>query len=46
MPYLAIAWRDDPVGLDIRWESLAHGGATHRVYRFVNGTFVENEIPQ
>lgn len=45
-PYLAIAWRDDPVGLDIRWESLAHGGATHRVYRFVNGTFVENEIPQ
>lgn len=46
MPYLAIAWCDDPVGLDIRWEYLAHGGATHRVYRFVNGTFVETEIPQ
>ncbi|WP_156814577.1 hypothetical protein [Burkholderia lata] len=45
-PYLAIAWRDDPVGIDIRWEFLSHGGATHRVYRFVNGTFVETEIPQ
>ncbi|WP_175957310.1 hypothetical protein [Burkholderia sp. BCC0405] len=45
-PYLAIAWRDGPVGIDIRWEYLAHGGATHRVYRFVNGTFVEAEVPQ
>lgn len=45
-PYLAIAWRDDPVGFDIRWEYLAHGGATRRVYRFVNGTFVEAEVPQ
>ncbi|WP_423396536.1 hypothetical protein [Burkholderia sp. LMG 21824] len=45
-PYLAIAWRDGPVGIDIRWEYLAHGGATHRVYRFVNGTFVEAEVPR
>ncbi|OXI93546.1 hypothetical protein CFB41_34580 [Burkholderia sp. AU33803] len=45
-PYLAIAWRDDPVGIDIRWEFLSHGDATHRVYRFVDGTFVETEIPQ
>ncbi|WP_423372579.1 hypothetical protein [Burkholderia sp. LMG 32019] len=45
-PYLAIAWRDDPVGIDIRWEYLSRGGATHRVYRFVNGTFVEAEVPQ
>ncbi|KAF1031077.1 MAG: hypothetical protein GAK33_07733 [Burkholderia lata] len=45
-PYLAIAWRDDPIGIDIRWEYLAHGGATHRVYRFVNGAFVEAEVPQ
>lgn len=45
-PCLAIAWRDDPVGIDIQWEFLSHGGATHRVYRFVNGTFVETEIPR
>ncbi|CAB3773692.1 hypothetical protein BPA30113_05573 [Burkholderia paludis] len=45
-PYLAIAWRDDPVGIDIRWEYLAHGGATHRVYRFVNGAFAEVEAPR
>lgn len=45
-PYLAIARHDDPVGIDVRWEYLAHGGATHRVYRFVNGTFVETEISQ
>ncbi|ORT80207.1 hypothetical protein B7G54_35250 [Burkholderia puraquae] len=45
-PYLAIAWCDDPAGIDIRWEYLARGGATHRVYRFVNGTFVEAEVPQ
>ncbi|QVN23185.1 hypothetical protein [Burkholderia pyrrocinia] len=45
-PYLAIAWRDAPAGIDIRWEYLAHGGATHRVYRFVNGTFAEVEVPR
>ncbi|VWD54449.1 hypothetical protein BLA18110_07947 [Burkholderia lata] len=45
-PYLAIAWHDDPAGIDIRWEYLAHGGATHRVYRFANGTFVEAEVPR
>lgn len=45
-PYLAIAWRDDPAGIDIRWEYLSHGGATHRVYRFANGTFVEAEVSQ
>jgi len=45
-PYLAIAWRDDPAGIDIRWEYLSHGGAMHRVYRFANGTFVEAEVSQ
>ncbi|WP_124457111.1 hypothetical protein [Burkholderia sp. Bp8992] len=45
-PYRAIAWRDAPAGIDIRWESVAHGGATHRVYRFVNGTFAEVDVPQ
>ncbi|MBN3833898.1 hypothetical protein [Burkholderia sp. Ac-20344] len=45
-PYLAIAWRDGPAGIDIRWEYRAHGGATHRFYRFANGTFVEAEVPQ
>ncbi|WP_446903965.1 hypothetical protein [Burkholderia sp. YIM B11467] len=45
-PYRAIAWRDAPAGIDIRWEYLAHGGATHRVYRFVNGTFAEVEVPE
>lgn len=38
--------RDVPVGIDIRWEYLAHDGASHRVYRFVNGTFAEVEVPQ
>ncbi|WP_175945029.1 hypothetical protein [Burkholderia pyrrocinia] len=45
-PYLAIAWRDVPAGSDVRWEYLAHGSATHRVYRFVYGTFAEVEVPQ
>ncbi|WP_193103052.1 hypothetical protein [Burkholderia sp. Z1] len=45
-PYRAITWRDAPAGIDIRWEYLAHGGATHRVYRFVNGTFAEVEVPE
>ncbi|WP_321941238.1 hypothetical protein [Burkholderia cepacia] len=45
-PYLAIAWHDDPAAIDIRWEYVAHGGALHRVYRFVNGTFVEAEVPR
>ncbi|MDN7881226.1 hypothetical protein [Burkholderia aenigmatica] len=45
-PYLAIAWRDDPAGIDIRWEYLAHGGPTHRFFRFVNGSFVEAEVPR
>ncbi|WP_322089798.1 hypothetical protein [Burkholderia sp. BCC1999] len=42
-PYRAITWRDAPAGIDYRWEYVAHDGATHRVYRFVNGTFVEVE---
>ncbi|WP_338641841.1 hypothetical protein [Burkholderia pyrrocinia] len=42
----AIAWRDAPAGIDVWWEYLAHGGATHRVYRFVNGTFAEVEVPR
>ncbi|MGS0894480.1 hypothetical protein ACVBGC_18410 [Burkholderia stagnalis] len=40
-PYLAIGWRDDPPGIDIRWEYRGDEGATHRVYRFSGGTFVE-----
>ncbi|WP_256260689.1 MULTISPECIES: hypothetical protein [Burkholderia] len=38
--------RDAPGGSDIRWKYLAHDGATHRVYRFVSGTFAEVEIPR
>ncbi|MDR0243311.1 MAG: hypothetical protein LBJ65_17090 [Burkholderia sp.] len=45
-PYRAITWRDAPAGIDIRWEYVAHGGATHRVYRFVNGTFAEVDVPR
>ncbi|WP_176051796.1 hypothetical protein [Burkholderia sp. BCC1644] len=45
-PYRAITWRDAPDGIDIRWEYVVHDGATHRVYRFVRGAFVEVESPQ
>jgi hypothetical protein len=45
-PYRAITWSDAPAGIDIRWEYVAHGGATHRAYRFVNGTFAEVEVSQ
>ncbi|WP_175997234.1 hypothetical protein [Burkholderia stabilis] len=45
-PYLAITWRTAPAGIDIHRKYLAHGGATHRFQRFLNGTCADAEAPQ
>ncbi len=36
-----MTWRTVPVGIDIHRKYLAHGGATHRFYRFLYGTYAE-----